>query len=314
MKHVFLFVTLFFVWSGAGLAQQSNERARRVNVIFYWVNETQTHTVETFSGGGPMYTYERLINQKMTTIDSAVFWVKGKREYFGKQQLDENSKGSFVVNEASDTLCFYARGKKAVLYIFPGAYLGTPELYFIEKPAVMLQAGLGELPYRLSNSEYALNRDYLTTQTNESWNNFVKHVSTTYKSAYSFSDNHVIRLAFFGKSQEHVRAVLFDLAKDNRVGSISVLLSDVLRLDDTYFTSPNIRIYTDKPIDTIKQVLSKHGFKTNIMVSDGSNNYDIIYTQSKMLDADFINNLKKVQRQLGVKSTSLSLYHEVRLD
>lgn len=298
----------------AAKAQNGTQRVFPMNIIFKWVNENQTQTVETFSGGGPMYTYERLLNEEMTHIDSAVFWVNGVRETLEKQQLDEYSRGSFMVKEETDTLWFFAKKKKAVLYYYPGAYLGTPELHFIEKPAIMLRAGLGEFPIRMRDREYIVYRDFATTQAKESWSEFEKLVSTKYKSAFSFADDRTIHLRFYGKSTEHIQAVLMDLAKDERVQHMSVALDDVLGLNDTYFTSSSVRIYTDKPIETIKQVLAKHGFKANNAYYDGSNNYDIVYSKSKLLAQGYLKDLSKVQSKLGVKSSSVSLYHEVRLD
>lgn len=295
-------------------AQNTAQRTFPINIIFKWVNENQTQTVETFSGGGPMYTFERLLNEKMTHIDSAVFWVNGVRESLGKQGLDEYSRGSFIVKEETDTLWFFAKKKKAVLYYYPGAYLGTPELYFIEKPAIMLRAGYGELPIRMRDREYVLYRNLGISMSNGEWANFVKSVSSTYKSAFSYSDDYSIHLSFYGKSNDHINAVLSALKKAPLIQHISIALDDVLYLRDTYFISSTVQVYTDKSVDTIRRVLSVHGFTMDTMVSDWSNSYSIRYVRDKILGSNYLKDLSAVLSALGAKSTSISLYSETRLD
>lgn len=312
MKQAFLPICLLMALHSNA---QELEREIRISPIFEWVDENEERTIHSFEGGGKQYSYNVLVNRKPVAIDSVVVWVDGKREFLPGKKLDEMGKASFDIKERADTVWFYSNKKRAEFYYHPTwQYMinGFP-LFFIEKSHLMLRSGVVNLPFDADENNYTVNRNYTTCTDNEQWLKTVKQWSDSYKGVILSHDDHYAVLNFNGTDLSYRKNVLNALASRAYVASVSISLTDIVRNNSTFFIQPELSIYTEADPKKVEELAVKYGFSKQFDRSGGIR-YNLIYTKSKILDLDYIQNCQKLIHELGVINATYQFYSEVRLD
>lgn len=311
MKYSFLplLVLIFHVESAA-------QRLITYSPIFEWVDEKETVTIHSFEGGGQQYSYEKLINKKLDRIDSVVIWTNGVREFIPGFNLNENGQGKINTPEEADTLWFYARTKKVVYYHDYEMMQGSSRafnVYFTEKPHTLIRHGFFNLPLRVDDAGYVVKRNFENCRSNEDWEKLCAQWSSTYKGIFLSHNSSEAELNFLGKKKEYTTEVLQVIAKNEKVDFVSIRLFDILRNENTYFTSKNLTVYTDIPAEKVLEIAAQQGFE---LFPDGRSGkrYNFRYSKSNLIDWRYIKACKKFSEAISAKYATNDYYFEVRLD
>jgi hypothetical protein len=299
----------------AAFSIEGQERMILISPVFEWVDEKKKQTIHSFEGGGSEYSYERLINKKADKIDSVIVWVNGTRENIPGQVLDDSGKGTFAINELTDTVWFYSSGIRTQFYYHPGMQWmirGFP-LFFCKKKHTMLRSGATNIPIDIDTHVAIINRDYATCAGNEKWDKIISSWKAKYPGLVMSHDDRTAQVTFFGKDPSFQKKVLDALALQPEVESISSQIDNILQCESTYFVRPNLSIFTEAPAEQVEKTAARWGFSADFVTRSG-NNYTLRYTKSKMLGPDYINNSKKLIDELGVITATYEFYHVVRKD
>lgn len=293
--------------------------AQRVIVYtptFEWVDEKEKVVINSFEGGGREYSYEKLINKKLERLDSVVIWTNGVREFIPGFDLNQYGQGKINTPEEADTLWFYARTKKVAYYHDYEMMQGMSRsfnVYFTEKPHTLIRHGFFNLPFHIDDAGYVVKRDFEKCRSNEDWEKLCAQWSSTYRGIWLSHNSSEAYLNFLGKKKEYTTEVLQVIARNEKVDFISIRFFDVLRNEETYFTSKNLTIYTDIPAERVFEMAAKQGFE---LFPDGRSGkrYSFRYTKSKIVDRRYIKACKKFTEAVSAKYATNDYYFQVRLD
>ncbi len=293
--------------------------AQRVIVYtptFEWVDEKEKVVINSFEGGGQEYSYEKLINKKLERIDSVVIWTNGVREFLPGFDLNEHGRGKVNTPEEADTLWFYAQSKKVAYYHDYEMMQGSSRsfnVYFIEKPHTLIRHGFFNLPLVIDDAGYVVKRNFEKCRSNEDWEKLCTQWSSMYKGIWLSHNSNEASLNFLGKKKEYTTEVLQVIARNEKVDFVSIRLFDILRNENTYFTSKNLTIYTDIPAEKVFEMAAKFGFE---LFPDGRSGkrYNFRYTKSKIVDRRYIKACKKFIEGVSAKYATNDYYFELRLD
>lgn len=293
--------------------------AQRVIVYtptFEWVDEKEKVTIHSFEGGGHPYSYDQLVNKKLDRIDSVVIWTNGVREFLPGFDLNENGQGKINTPEEADTLWFYARSRKVAYYHDYEMMQGSSRyfnVYFTENPHTFIRHGFFNLPFHIDDAGYVVKRNYEKCESNEDWEKLCAQWSSMYKGVILYSNSNEVYLNFLGKKKEYKADVLRVIANNGKVDFVSIRLRDILRNEDTYFTSKNLTVYTDVDAEKVFAMATKYGFE---LFPDGRSGkrYNFRYTKSKLIDKQYIKACKKFTEAISAKYATNDYYFEVRKD
>lgn len=297
------------------LTAQPTERQITITPTFEWVDEQETRTIHSFEGGGREYSYEVLVNRKVSVIDSVVVWVDGVREFLPGKQLDEYGKGLFDISERADTVWFYSNRRRAEFYYHPSLqYMikGFP-VYFIEKQHTMIRSGAANLPFDVDTRIYTAKRNFETCRDNAQWNRLVEKWSAQYKGVVMTLDDQTAVLNFYGKEDLYKKDVLNVVIGNLYIAAVSVNLDNIVQNTSTYFLNGDLSIMTEADPEKVKQMAVKCGFSSVIDRSQGIN-YVLKYSKSKLLSLEYIQSSQKLVQSLGAINATHQFYSEVRLD